>query len=308
MQRTLTNDVPTEATHEVKSPLRYPGGKSKAIQRLMLLFPAEFEEFREPMVGGGSIFLAVKHHYPKHHRIWINDLNVDVYGFWQQMQAHPTEVIAGVRAIRDRFQTLPDFVAFARTWTPTDPVERAVRFFVLNRCTFSGLGDSGGFSPYAFEHRFTPSAIHRLTDLPMALSSVTITNTDYSDVIHAPGERVFMLLDPPYHVAKTHKLYGKHGEFHTSFDHARLADDLRRCPHYWLMTLDDCDYIRDLFSFAHIYRWDLQYGMGSFQQEHLDKTSELVICNYEPPHLHIWGNHKPQSPASSLDRFLRKSK
>ena len=41
--------------------------------------------------------------------------------------------------------------------------DRAVRFFVLNRITFSGVVDSGGYSQAAYEKTF--SRVHLLTEL-----------------------------------------------------------------------------------------------------------------------------------------------
>ena len=38
-----------------KSPLRYPGGKSRAIKILKDYFPKNFSEYREPFFGGGSV-------------------------------------------------------------------------------------------------------------------------------------------------------------------------------------------------------------------------------------------------------------
>ena len=57
----------------IKSPLRFPGGKSRAIAQMLPLVP-DFEEYREPMVGGGSLFLTLKQKFP-HRRYWINDIN-----------------------------------------------------------------------------------------------------------------------------------------------------------------------------------------------------------------------------------------
>jgi len=47
----------------IKSPLRYPGGKSKAIKQISKLIPS-FDEFREPFIGGGSVFIYLKQRYP----------------------------------------------------------------------------------------------------------------------------------------------------------------------------------------------------------------------------------------------------
>ncbi len=68
----------------IKSPLRYPGGKSKALEQILPLIP-HFEEFREPFVGGGSVFLALKQLYPDR-KYWINDLYFELYKFWEYTQ------------------------------------------------------------------------------------------------------------------------------------------------------------------------------------------------------------------------------
>ena len=64
----------------IKSPLRYPGGKSRAIDKIAKLIP-EFDEFREPFLGGGSVFIYIKQRYPDK-KFWINDLYSELYKFW----------------------------------------------------------------------------------------------------------------------------------------------------------------------------------------------------------------------------------
>ena len=68
----------------IKSPLRYPGGKSWAINIIANLIP-DFEEFRESFVGGGSVFIYAKQKF-KDNKFWINDLYFDLYKFWEVSQ------------------------------------------------------------------------------------------------------------------------------------------------------------------------------------------------------------------------------
>ena len=63
-------------TNFVKSPLRYPGGKSRAIKILMPFFPQDFDEFREPFFGGGSVGLYLAQILGLK-QIFVNDLNTD---------------------------------------------------------------------------------------------------------------------------------------------------------------------------------------------------------------------------------------
>jgi DNA adenine methylase len=264
------------------SPLRYPGGKSRAIEPILKRIPANITEFREPFVGGGSVFLAVKKLFQKRiTQYWINDLNTDLYCFWYYVREDVTRLADCAAAFKEHHTDGKGLYTLLKndTHIRTD-FDRAVRFFVMNRITFSGIADSGGFSQASFEKRFTASSIQRLRDVAYYLTQVNITHGDYADVVQAPGENVFLFLDPPYWSATQSRLYGTRGNLHTGFDHERFAQTMRQCTHRWLITYDDSPYIRDLFAFAHITEWQLQYGMNNYKQGKADKGLELFIQNY----------------------------
>ncbi|NJL84433.1 MAG: DNA adenine methylase [Chloroflexaceae bacterium] len=266
----------------MKSPLRYPGGKSKALSQIMSHIPLTIREFREPFVGGGSVFLAVKSLLKDLVKLyWINDLNYDLYCFWLAVRDSLDELVQRVTELKQQFldgRTLYHYLLDPQN-SFTD-FDRAVRFFVMNRITFSGVMDSGGYSQQAFEKRFTDSAIARLQKLTLALENVKVTQGDYETLLLKEGENVFIFLDPPYLSATKSKLYGLKGDLHTAFDHARFAVNMRKCPHKWLITYDDSPKIRQLFDFANIVEWELQYGMNNYRQKSAAKGKELFIKNY----------------------------
>jgi DNA adenine methylase len=68
----------------IKSPLRYPYGKSRAIDRIAKLIP-DFDEFRESFLGDGSVFIYLQQRYPDK-KFWINDLYTDLYKLWIMTQ------------------------------------------------------------------------------------------------------------------------------------------------------------------------------------------------------------------------------
>jgi DNA adenine methylase len=266
----------------IKSPLRYPGGKSKAINQIVEYLPETFAEFREPFIGGGSVFIYLKQKFP-HLKFWINDLNQEVFLFWKIAQSDISRLVKEVRQIKDKYtdgKLLFTELTSVDVNTLSD-LERAVRFFALNRITFSGTVESGGFSQEAFHKRFTYSSIERLKNLEVILTQdIKITNLDYSELLNAEGENVFLFLDPPYFSATKSKLYGKDGNLHTSFNHQRFAEILQECPHQWLITYDDSPQIRENFQYANIYEWELQYGMNNYKQGRAAKGKELFINNY----------------------------
>ncbi len=265
-----------------KSPLRYPGGKSKALNQILPHIPLNIAEYREPFVGGGSVFTAIKQLFGKRIIYAINDLNYDLICFWRYVQSDIDHLADAVTAFRDYYakdgRALHKFLTDEQNMR--SDFDRAVRFFIMNRITFSGVMDAGGYSEQAFAKRFTASSIERLRGIAPLLSSVKITHGDYAPLLFAEGDKVFIFLDPPYWSATDSRLYGVRGHLHTSFDHERFAENMRKCPHRWLITYDDSPRIRELFNFANIVEWELQYGMNNFVNGSAAKGKELFIKNY----------------------------
>jgi|GEM_PF-3147224 len=68
------------------------------------------------------------------------------------------------------------------------------------------------------------------------------------EVLENEGEEVFIFLDSLYYSATKSALYGKNGNLHKGFDHERFAETMKNFPHKWLITYDNSDYIKDMFS------------------------------------------------------------
>jgi len=263
----------------IKSPLRYPGGKSKALKFIIPLIP-NFDEFREPFVGGGSVFIYLKQKYPDK-KFWINDVYENLYLFWKQTQQNPERLVERIQHWKDNIKSGRELYKYLLEHINNfDALNKAAAFFVFNRITFSGTTESGGFSNAAFNKRFTQSSIERVRTLSQILNKTKITNLDYQEVIEAGGENVFIFLDPPYYSATKSALYGKNGNLHKIFDHERLAEVLKKTKHKWLITYDDSEYIRNLFAFAHIKEWNITYGMRNVGKKSNQKGNELFISNY----------------------------
>ena len=274
--------VPSEK--RFRSPLRYPGGKQRAIDQIARLFPASAREYREPLVGGGSVFLHAKaNNFAE--KYWINDKFSELHAFWKATQNEETckRLMRELELLRQSFgndpERIKEYFLKARQEKTADRFRAAFLFFFFNRVTFSGTTRAGGFSSAASLRRFTASSIQRLAPLPEALAGVEITTLDYEQVIQKPGRSVFIFLDPPYF--KASRLYGRGGILH-EFDHVRLAKVLKAMPkHRFLITYDDCPEIRKLYRWANIQDWQLQYGMNNCNLKKESKIgAELFISNY----------------------------
>jgi DNA adenine methylase len=268
--------------NKVRSPLRYPGGKQKAIAKIALFLPSSATEYREPLAGGASVyFYARSINLAK--KYWINDAFKELVSFWQIVQnsykcSALIDDLTKLRKACPSARQLRAYYEKAKEEVPTDPYRQALLFFFFNRVSFSGTTRSGGFSNAASLLRFTNSSIARLTSMPTALSDAKITNIDFEEVINTSGTDVFMFIDPPYYTAR--KLYGHKGNLHL-FDHLRLANALKNTKHKFLITYDDCPEIRQLYKWAEIRDWRLQYGMNNCNIKRESKMgAELFISNY----------------------------
>lgn len=268
-----------------KTPLRYPGGKSRSAELLISYFP-KFTEYREPFVGGGSVYLSLKEKFPRK-KYWINDKYKELYYFYRWMKLRPNEVVDTINEIRSKFGSngkemfneLKKLIENKKIPQKT----KAAMFFIINRISFSGTTLSGGFSKESFEKRLTNTSVERLNDFCNTLKKNTrITNFDYEKVLKKDGKNVFIYLDPPY-ATENQTLYGKNGDLHKCFDHEKFAEALKKCKHKWLITYNDCEYIRNLYDFATIIPFEASYGMKNVRKDKeniIQKGNEIIIKNF----------------------------
>lgn len=274
----------------ITSVLRYPGGKSKALKFILPnILKCKFKEFREPFVGGGSVFIAVKQKTKKNVKFKINDLNKDVFCFWEVLKNQGYLFYNEVSRVKTEEKNGKELFYRLKALDSNElsSFDRAIKFFVLNRITFSGGFESSGYSEESFHKRFTPSMIEKLLPLHDLIQKVEITNKDYFSLLQQDNKDAFIFLDPPYYYSTESKLYGKNGIFHTTFDHKKFAQNMKylskKNSYKWLITYDDSPKIRELFDFAYCTKnIHFQYGVNNKTNGEKSKVgNELIISNFE---------------------------
>jgi DNA adenine methylase len=281
----MSDNMGARHTKKVTSPLRYPGGKSRALNKIQPFMTLDFSEYREPFVGGGSVFIYLKQVRPEA-KFRINDLNFDLFCFWNTLKKNVDDLLTEISKIKNSYRNgRVLYEELARAPNDLDEFHRAVRFYVLNRITYSGTVDSGGYSAESFKKRFTVTNMEKLKPASSLLQDVEITNQSYENILSRNGKRVFVFLDPPYLKTRRKALYGINGDLNKSFNHLEFAKNVKQCRHKWLITYDDSEGIRNLFSpveKVHLHPWELQYGMNNAGNNKPAKGKELLISNYLP--------------------------
>lgn len=272
-----------------KTPLRYPGGKSRACVKMDPYFPdlRDYDEFREPFIGGGSVAIHVTKKYPNL-KVWVNDLYEPLVNFWQQLQIFGPEMKSKLQELKSRY---PDQESarglfleskeYLNDETNTDALWRAISFYIVNKCSFSGLTESSSFSKQASDSNFSMRGIEKLPGYSQIIKNWTITNYSYDYLMDEGSERkVFMYLDPPYDIKDN--LYGKKGAMHKGFDHDRFASDCDSCSMDCLISYNADQLVKDRFKDWNAGEFDLTYTMrsvGEYMREQKDRK-ELLLFNY----------------------------
>ena len=271
-----------------KTPLRYPGGKSRALSKLFQFIPdlKGYKEYREPFLGGGSVALEVTKRYP-HLKIWVNDLYEPLYNFWKEIQDHGHEVKNILLQLKQRHpdpasakQLFLDAKAYLeKDTTDTEAIHRAVSFYVVNKCSFSGLTESSSFSKQASESNFSLNGIEKLTGYQELIGNWKITNLSYEELF-TDNREVFTYLDPPYEIKSN--LYGRKGDMHNGFSHDTFALECDRYASHQLVSYNSSALIKERFKdwiaseFAHTYT---MRSVGTYNTDQADRK-ELVLYNY----------------------------
>lgn len=262
----------------LNSPLRYPGGKSKVAEKLVALMPTDMRYYVDLFMGGGSMMITMAQTFPQAH-IYGNDLDPDVIGFFRRLLSSDAVLLqATARTVRGMSEErIRDYCEAAKERAKEGKVLDPAQFYILNQCSHGGLTTMGGLSP-GFK-RFTNSKIEKLTQYRFALNrgtrSIPLSNGHYMHLLYELSSRAtFFFLDPPYIEAKNLYKFG-------DFDHAELASTLENLTSKWMLTIDDCELSRKLWSKYNVRDLPMVYGMNNTSKEGKQKKlNELLITNY----------------------------
>ena len=270
----------------LKTCLRYPGGKSRAVAKMDPYFPdlRNYKQFREPFLGGGSVAIHVTKKYP-HLNIWVNDLYEPLVNFWQQLQMFGDDIKEQLSdyKLSNNTPTLAKDLFLKSKEKVNDKslpsIDRAVAFYIVNKCSFSGLTESSSFSEQASNSNFSLRGIEKLPAYSEIIKNWNITNYSY-DYLLTVEDNTFVYLDPPYDIKDN--LYGKKGSMHKGFDHDKFATDCSACSMPQLVSYNSDQLVKDRFTNWQAAEFDLTYTMrsvGEYMREQ-KKRKELLLFNY----------------------------
>jgi DNA adenine methylase len=223
-------------TQTCKPILRWPGGKTRMIKKLLPKIPPHVC-YCEPFAGGLAVLFA-KERSPVE---VINDINGDLVALYLNAQRHLPELM---RQIESAISSRQMFHLYGKNPGLTE-IERAARYLLRNRNSFSGNCKSFAVA----KTRGGNASLDReklnalLAAAHERLNRVTIENIPYERCFaNYDARESFFFLDPPYLDAQPGAYAG--------WDRAQLKTFRRQVDKIkgqWVITLDDSPFNRDLF-------------------------------------------------------------
>ena len=274
-----------------KTCLRYPGGKSRACKKMDPYFPdlRNYTEFREPFLGGGSVAIHITKKYP-HLKVWVNDLYEPLVNFWQVLQMFDVELKDELLkyklshndpdSARELFNNSKSIINEANH----SSLDRAVAFYIVNKCSFSGLTESSSFSSQASNSNFSVRGIEKLPGYSKIIANWNINNYSYEYLMkeRTDDKTIFMYLDPPYDIKDN--LYGRKGSMHKGFDHDIFASNCDASVMDMMISYNSDQLVKDRFKALqwNAAEFDLTYTMRSVGEYMRDQKTrkELLLMNY----------------------------
>lgn len=255
--------------------LKWAGGKTRLLTRILPYVPDRFENYHEPFLGGGAMFFAVRSRMTGSAN--LHDLNDRLVNVWRTVQQDPAglfEAMAYYRANDSK-----DFYYEQRQAEPATLAGQAAWFIYVNQTSWNGLWRVNKWGQFNVPWGDRPfrgidsDTLHRISD---ALIGASITHDDFRVTLEKPQPGDFVYLDPPYlPISDTSKFYLYTEKRFRAPDLAELAtlcQALTERGVHWVMSNRDTEQVRDLFSGHEIVRFTARRSVAAQNRRDVEKT------------------------------------
>lgn len=286
----------------MNSIISWVGGKKALRDRIYQRMPLRMDRYVEVFGGGGWVLFGRR---PDTAMEVYNDFNADLANLFCCVRDRPFALLRELNFLplngRDEFGVLKKFLAKEEFTNPylreeleiaernlsppeyeeirplllenavMDDVKRAAAFYKLIRLSYGSGCTSYSCQPFDIRKTF-----HLLWEGSRRLKDTVIEHKDFEALIRQyDGDGTFFYCDPPY--------YQTEGHYAVAFgleDHYRLRDTLSSCKGKWLVSYNDCDFIRELYEEAQIESVSRLNNLAQ-RYDGGSEYAEVLISNYD---------------------------
>jgi len=256
----------------LKSPIKWIGGKSKLVKTLMPLIP-KHKCYVEVFGGSGSLMFAKSPSYVE----IFNDFDSNLMNFWNVIKNYPHQFIKSFDYILVSRELFNEYKKKYKQNNFKNNIERAHVFYYLVNAGFASdmLNPVFGTKCQSRNGLRLEQIESTILAAYKRLQKVTIENKSFEQLFSIyDSSDTFFYLDSPYRNTKCYA----NGKF-TDEQYKLLADCCKKSKGKWLYTINDDEYIRNLFSDFNIIPNDVYYSVCKTDKGRKN-FKELIITNY----------------------------
>jgi DNA adenine methylase len=284
------------------SPLRYPGGKSLAVGYIVEMLPNGIKKVISPFFGGGSVEIALSK------ELGIEVIGYDIFdllvNYWQIQIKQPDKLYENLSKLKNSKEEYQNVKNTLKTiWNKeqgllennfTD-LELATYYYFSHNLSY-GPGFLGWMSSIYLNDKKYNSLLKKVKNFNV--SNLKVHSASFEEIIPKhTGD--FLYLDPPYYLGGNSKMFKgiypmrNFPIHHNGFNHNLLADLLKNHKGGFILSYNDCDWVREAYKDFKIIDISWQYTMGQgeirigknrlerdFDNKNVKNSHEVLIVNY----------------------------
>lgn len=192
-----------------RSCLRWPGNKYSLLSEIIpLINEIQFQNYHEPFVGSGAVFLNLNLQCVS----YLSDSNSELINFYTQVRNNLPKLIQKIKEKKNNEKSF----YIERQTDYRGCIDRAAQFYYLNRTCFNGIyrvNSSGQFNvPYGHRDNLIVADEPSLKFFRSKLKNVILQTNDFSVIMENIQSRDLVYFDPPYSSKTNNKSFLMYNE------------------------------------------------------------------------------------------------
>lgn len=290
--------------------LKWVGGKTQMIDKIISKIPNEMNNYHELFLGGGSVLLAVLSLQKQgkliiNNKIYAYDFNEGLINVYNHVKNNKNKLYELINMYMSVYDSLDGTVINRKSTTEEEAmsskesyyywlrhkfnsmdkslIEHSALFMFINKTCFRGMyreGPNGFNVPYG-HYKKTPSIItqQELNTISELIQNVEFIHSDFNDSIKRLGPYDFVYLDPPYAPENKKSFVGYIADGFTLEMHETLFNEIKKNKTVqFLLSNAKVELVTSAFNGYNIE--DIIARRTINAKNPNSTTTEVLICNY----------------------------
>jgi len=206
----MTKQISSNNNPVVARPfLKWVGGKSQLLEQLEEFFPQKFNNYLEPMVGGGAVFFYLRSTNRLKKRTFLLDVNKELINCYKIIKKNLNLLTEKLKELKRGYDKDAKGAFYSvRRWDRKKDfkkrmdIERAARTIFLNKTCYNGLyrvNGKGQFNtPIGSYNDPNICDEENLYAVKKALKKTSLLAWDFEKILDIVSAGDFVYFDPPY--------------------------------------------------------------------------------------------------------------